>query len=369
MKKIQKNTFSAIKITAVSALTLFCLINTAQVKSAVYDSVMRCFNVVIPSLYAVMILSGFLIKSGLIRKLPHFITLPGKFLFGMNGCLFPIFILSQFAGYPVGVKMLCAEYENGSVSRRSAELLSGICYGAGPAFIFGCIASQMYGCTAAGKLILISNLSANIILAFIISMKIRKDNTYSEPETVRLNLSSDILTQSILSGGRSMADICIMITAFSVAASFLSSSGILELTAHFLSELSGINQETASGLIMAFLDVTSVHELPRNDFGILPIICGLSSFGGICVILQITSLVDGKLRLKPMILTRAAASVLSGIICRILMPFILADTAVSTSKINVSVHSSDSPVPSFLLIIMTIILFSEYEKIKNRNIC
>jgi len=70
-----------------------------------------------------------------------------------------------------------------------------------------------------------------------------------------------------------------------------------------------------------------------------------------------------------MILTRAAASVLSGIICRILMPFILADTAVSTSKINVSVHSSDSPVPSFLLIIMTIILFSEYEKIKKRNIC
>ncbi|MBQ8297743.1 MAG: hypothetical protein IJX77_08180 [Ruminococcus sp.] len=351
-----------IKISAAVLVTVFCLTETDMVKTAVYDSVMKCLTVVIPSLYGMMILSGFLVKSGIIGRFPRILTKPGKAIFGMDGSIFPIFLFSLFAGYPVGAKMLSAEAEQGHVSRHDAELLSGVCFGAGPAFIFGCISSQLYGSHTAGRIILVSTIAANLLIALVLSFRLRR-NAAPPLKKEKLNISADVLTESILSGGRSMADICIMIAAFSVLTAFLSSTGVLGYVAELISTLSGFSSETAEGLLYAFLDVTAVNKLPENNYKLLPAVCGLASFGGVCVIMQIAALASGKLSVRPLIFLRLTAAVISGFICRLIMPFMLSDETVAASELSFSLHQADSPVPSFLLIIMTVILFGEYEKL------
>lgn len=366
MKKIRENTLLLIKTAAVVGFFLFCIIRTEAVRDAVYNAVMRCLNVIIPSLYAMMIISAILVRSRLTEKIGGIISKIGNLLFGMNGNVFSIFLLSMFAGYPIGTTMLCSEADKGTITRREAEIFSGICYGAGPAFIFGCISSRLYSSTTAGKIILLSATSANILLAFIISFamrsKITKGNTLQ-----KVNLSSDIVTESIISAGRSMANICFMITAFSVITAFIFQTGISSNISGVLSEKVGIPEHFSEGLIFAFLDITNINTLPSGDYNLLPALSALISFGGICVILQISVLISGKISIKPLILLRTAAAVLSYIICKMIAPHMLTNETVPTSNINYNMINSESPVSSFLLIIMTIILFGQYENIINRK--
>lgn len=357
MKKLRKNVFLLLKILILTMLTAFCIIKTNEVKTAVYDAVMRCLTIIIPSLYGMMMISGILVKSGIIKKIPG---------------ILPVFAVSQFAGYPVGAKMICAGSDSNMFNKKRAELLSGVCFGAGPAFIFGCISSQLYGDPSAGKIILISTVSANIILAVIISCVTR--NSAHEPEkNHELDLSSDMITKCILNSGKAMADICIMITAFSVLTAFLDSFGFIDRLSNIISKFFNTDAAVFSGIIRAFLDVTAISGLPDNDYTLLPIISGLVSFGGICVIMQISALTSGKIRIMPIVLIRITASILSSIICRIVMPIMLSGNAVSAG--NFSVHKAASPVPSIILIIMTIIVFREYERLpkelhlhKNNNL-
>lgn len=366
MKKFREIMSLSIKITAAVLAAAFCLTRTETVKSAVYEAVTRCLTVIIPSLYGMMIMSGFLVKSNIIGRIPRTVTKPGKLLFGMNGSVFPIFLFSMFAGYPIGAKMLCSEYERGNLSKKDAALFAGVCYGAGPAFIFGCISSQIYGSSAAGRLILISAVGANLLLAFSLSFGMKKKIS-EEHGCGKLNLSANILTESILSGGRSIADICIMITAFSVLTAFLQETGVIGLAGRLISQLTDISPENGEGLTLAFLDVTAVGGLEKNNYGLLPAICGLTSFGGICVIMQIAALTSGRLSIKPLVFMRAAAAILSAVICRMLMPYMLAEETVSAAEISFAAHREPSPVPSLLLILMTVFLFREYEKLGRRS--
>lgn len=366
MKKFKEITSLSIKVTAAILAAAFCLARTETVKSAVYEAVMRCLTIIIPSLYAMMIVSGFLVKSNIIGKIPCYVTKPGKWIFGMNGSVFPIFLFSMFAGYPVGAKMLCSEYERGNISKRNAERLAGVCYGAGPAFIFGCISSQIYGSSAAGRLILISAVAANLLLALAFSFGMRKKDS-EERGSGKLNISAKILTESIMGGGRSIADICIMITAFSVLTAFLRQTGVIGLAGRLISQLTDISPENSEGLILALLDVTAVGGLEKNNYELLPAICGLTSFGGICVIMQIAALTTGRLSIKPLVFTRAAAALLSSAVCRMLMPYMIAEETVSAAEIYFAAHREPSPVPSLLLILMTVFLFREYEKLGSRS--
>lgn len=363
MKNFRENTIALFKITAVIFSALFCLTETDCVKEAVTTAVTRCLTVIIPSLYAMLIVSGIIIGSGIFEKAPKLLAIPGKYLLKMEPDIFFIFSLSQFAGYPVGAKMLSSAAENGRISGRRAELLTGVCYGAGPAFIFGCISSQLYSSSSAGKLILISSVAANLSLALILSVTSEKNSTAPQQKK-NLNLSEQMLTDSIVSAGRSMAVICFSITAFSVISSLLTETGITGQAAQLLAKTGLISPENAKGIICAILDVTSVSELPHNNYRLLPVISGLASFGGVCVIFQISAVCPKNFSVKPMILLRTAAALVSGIICRIIMPFFISGETVSAADTNISVHSTANPLPSIILIIMTFIVFSEIEKLR-----
>ena len=351
MKKLVKIIPEVLKALLLIWAAYYCMTDTADAGKAVSGAVGRCLSVVIPSLYAMMIVSAIIVRSGAAAVCGRFTGKAGRFIFGMDGGIFPVFLFSMVGGYPVGGKMLVTMYSDGWLSKHRAELLSGVCFGAGPAFVTGCISGQLYGTQTAARIILISTISANIITAFILSFALRKaPETPSIPQKFRL--SGTMLTDCVSSAGRSMADICFMIAAFAVFAGMLQNTGILNIA----------GGENSRMIALTFLDVTAAGELPHGNFTLLPWLSAAVSFGGVCVMFQIAAIFSGKLSVLPLVAVRIFSSVLSFGICSLIMPFMLRNEAVPAAAVNAAVHSAPSPVPSVMLILMTFALLRKTGK-------
>ena len=330
MRKTASKVREALGITAAAVFFLLCLFDNEGTSAAVRDSVRRCLDIVIPSLFAMMTASALIVSSGLTTAVPRCVGRLGRAIFGMEGRELPIFTFGMVAGYPVGVKMLCSEY----------------------------ISGQLYGSRRAGLLILVSTVSANVILALFMAPFLRRTAS-AEHAPCRVSVSADMLTDCVLRSGRAMGEICAMIVFFSVAAHFLTAA-FGAAAGELPWKLPCLGGITAEAPIAAFLDVTNVAGFPRGDWLLLPLISGLTAFGGICVLMQLAALTRGKLSLVPFIIMRAAAAVLSYIICRGLLPLFMEGEITEVSSIKAESTRSVSPVPSVMLIIMTVALMLEF---------
>lgn len=350
MKKIVVVIFSAV-------FGIFCLSEPEMAKNAVIEGICRCLRTVIPSLYAMMIASGLLISTGAVSAAGRLFHRIARLIFGMDGESFAVFLFSMIAGYPVGARMICSRYRSNGCSADHAVLCSGLCFGAGSAFIYGCAASQR----SFGGLILLSNISANLILALLMSPLLRKQAPKSSGCSV-LTFDTGILSDSVSAAGRAMGEICFAVTGFSVLTAMLRQLGVIRLAALIPEKLMGFAPNTAETLICAALDVTAVSELPLGDLSLLPAISALVSFGGACVFMQIASIFRSDLTIAPLVLTRLVTAVVSGVICRLIMPFFLRAEVVSAAAMNPQFHRESSPIPSLMLALMTAALFAEMAK-------
>ncbi|MDE5557224.1 MAG: hypothetical protein K2J32_05955 [Ruminococcus sp.] len=359
---MKKRILFYIKILTLVFISIFCLVKTDIINKSIYSALERCIYIIIPSLYAMMIIAPLLIKSGIIDGISKFTGSIGKFLFGMDSIVFPVFLFSMIAGYPTGMKMLHSAYEKGLIEKKRAEIFSGVCFGAGSAFISGCVTIQLYGNSSAGNVILISNIGANVVIALILSLFMRK-NCNSSVRKTSIKITSDMLTECVISGGHSIVNICFMVMAFAVITAIMDYTGIISAMGDMISGITNLSENDSRQLIKSIADVTAVSDFSRGNYELLPYISALISFGGICVIFQISA-ISGGLSLKPLIIMRISASALSFIICRIISPLMLSGETILTSSINIRTHQAHSPVPSIMLIIMTFFLLYEYEKIK-----
>ena len=360
MRKYAARAAAAVKICITAAVLAFCIFDTAAVSEAVGSSIRRCMNVVIPSLFAMITVSALIVTSGITEILPDWLGKPVRLLFGMDKNEFAVFIFSMFAGYPVGMKMLSEESASGRIPKKRTELLSGLCFGAGPAFIYGCISSQIFRSGNAGKLILLSTVSANIILALIMSVPLRRAAAKQPPIRRRVSISADMLTGCVLRSGRAMADICIMIAFFSVMTAFFIRTGVTAAAGELLAKLLRLDRSCGEAVVAALTDVTNVEGLPRGDLLLLPFVSGAVSFGGLCVLFQMSVLTAGELSLRPLIMLRSAAAVLSYMISRMLLPYFMAKEVIEVSTASVGGYGSETAVPSVMLIIMTVLLMWEF---------
>lgn len=358
--KAMKNGFiSAILVTA----AYFCMAHTKVIADAVSEAVQRCLLTVIPSLYAMMIVSALLVRSGITGCMPNFLSRLTRLFFGLDGTSAAIFSMSIFAGYPVGTSMLLSEYESGRLNARRTELLCGLCFGAGPAFIFGCISGKLYSSPTAGMIILISTAVANIIGLLLMSPWLRRDIP-EDTAKKKVTLTADMLTDCMISSGRSMAVICFSVVAFAVISAFFQMAGISGSVGKILSGISGMDSGTGSRIFAVFLDITNVSGLPVNDYSLLPYICGATSFGGVCVLFQLSALVRGRISILPLVAVRVVMAAVSGMVCRVMMPIFMRYELISASAVRGRICREGSAVPSVMLVIMTLMVIAGCEKAK-----
>lgn len=360
LKKIFANWHTA----AMLLLLFFCICFAGSIQTETQAALTRCMTVIIPSLYAMMILSQILLESGIWRSL----ALPFRKIsikwFGISEEYFGIFLLSQFAGYPVGAGMLCSLVKQGDLSRRDAERLLCVCYGGGPAFLLGLlgdissrmpIAGVMYGAI----------LLTNLLFAAILFHK-NPIVSHTKREDTAVSVSAQMLVGCTASAGKTLLRLCGVILSFSAVCGILQASGLL----HILDAAAEKAEMPfpCSDMLCCLLEISNCTTLSIPFLWRIPFLTTLLSFGGVCVLLQVQAVIGDCFSMKKAVFCRIAAGVISGILCGIslcVLPVSLPNGAVMASA--VPQVTSRSTFPVLMLLCMMLLVFREEYALQNHK--
>lgn len=362
MKKALKFITGALVL--IYAAALICC--AEEVGEAAVRSIGVCIRTIIPSLFAFMVISGFIISSNLYAAISLPFGAIARYIFRIPDKLFSVFLLSSAAGYPVGAKLLTDLYESGKTDKKTAEEMLGYCYMGGPAFFCGTAGVKLYSSVKIGMLIFICIFAANITIALIMGFK-RKNNVVCQShEPVKVTFRLTDLINSINSGGISLLKICAAIVFFSSFIAVLDKTGILNAAAGFFSRLSGLSYENCTAILRSMLEISNISYI-QPDIQLLPIVTALLSFGGLCVIIQIEGVINNKILTNIFYISRIMSMILSYMYCKILIYIIDVNKIVQTDCNTQSSFRHNSPIPSLFLLIMTILLLSKNFIVKSKK--
>lgn len=282
------------------------LLFPAELSGAVKSSLEGCMEVVIPALFAFTVLAVYMQQSGLYTLALKPLTLPLSKLLGIPEELCAVFVLANIGGYPVGARLLSGLVREGRLSRRDAGRLLCCCYGSGPSFVIGTAGMRVFGSAAAGGIIFAACFLSSLIIAVIVCRTGGKITL--ESGNARCDLTADCFVRSVDGGARVMYTICIMAALFAAVTALLDCSGISRLVSALLEKL-GAGSNSAR-IFPAFLEVTRVRDMLPGGAA-APVCAGLLSFGGVCVLMQVTAVSGGNVTVKPLVLSRLPAALLS----------------------------------------------------------
>ncbi len=347
-------------------LLICCVCFSGSIRLELFSALNRCLTVIIPSLYAMMILSRLLIENGIWRYAAKPFRKITEAWFGLPDGCFALWLLSQIAGYPVGAGMLLALTEQGSISKEDSRRLACVCFGGGPAFLLGLLGNV----SQQGRLFLLifcSNFLANLILT--VAMFRKKPVTLMETDKPMIRpLTGDMLINATETAGRSLLKLCGVILCFSAGIGILRSLKIFQLP-QLLCQKLGTTISTA-GLLESFLEVTNAAELHLPVTVQIPFLAGLISFGGVCVLMQAAAAGREAVSFRKLFQARITAGLLSVGFCAIgqnMFPAIknAAEPIMVSAAVTEIRH--EAVFPSMMLVIMMLFVFWEAGKINPRN--
>lgn len=119
----------------ISLLFIFLLLtDPVNSKILVLSSLSNWYGKMIPSLFPFMVLSGFLLRSGLSKNLSRFVYPILGVLFRLSpDCIYVIF-MGFLCGFPMGANVVAESLSLHKLSIREAKLLLSFCNNIGPAY-------------------------------------------------------------------------------------------------------------------------------------------------------------------------------------------------------------------------------------------
>lgn len=267
------------------------------------DGVELCLRTVIPSLFPFFVLSIALTGSLSGIQIP-FLRPLGKL------CRIPqgseaILLTGFLGGYPVGAQAVCSTYQAGQLSRTQANRMLAFCNNAGPAFLFGMIASQFPDSRYAWLLWGIHMLSA--VLASL--MLPAGDLTPVKLTDGKALSMSGCLRKALTV----MANVCGWVILFRVLIAFLNR--------WFLWMLPVPAQVLLTGILELTNGCCSLTRI--GNIGLRFILCaGMLTFGGLCVTMQTISVISGLSSSRYLTgkLLQTQFCVLLAVVCQPLLP-------------------------------------------------
>lgn len=331
-------------------------------------AVKLCLNVMIPSLYAFTIISKLIISSDAYRLFAKPFGLFTRYILRMPEEFFPVFIISQFAGYPIGASLISGMYSSGRISRQEAEKMLCFCIGAGPAYIMAVAGAAAPLCPKAWAALFLSTAGANLLLVLITAPFRPLPKKSSNEYTVTLDAHS--FTEAVISGAKSMTLICGSIILAAAFMGILSKAKLLPLITKAAAAFFKCEPITAYPFVRSFFEISNLTSVIGDSYTVLPAAAAMLSFGGLCVHLQIKS-VCGSLSVVPLLIARIPSAVLAFFLCRKILPNFYTVTAISVSApIGESISvSNNQPILSIILLIMTILILSQKNVVKTKKMC
>ena len=334
-----------------AALCLVLIIDSEGTVKAARQSVEVCLTAIIPSLFAFMVFSQVFIKSGIGDFLFYPLYKLNSFWFKGNRREFSIFIISLFGGYPVGIKLLKDYIAYNKNYTAIAEKMLCYCYCGSPSFIIQIVGISVLGSAKAGLLVYLSNIAACVTMAVIINVMPpkaeRKADDKQKDNISRITVQD--FTDSIADTVKALGVISGTILAFNIVLELIRFSGFTEI----------LEQLNIEKHFMSLMEISNISAFQGNSFGLLPFFAAVTSFGGLCIIIQTAALSKGQIPLRKFILSRFPAALLSAFYMYIINRlFPITVETVTPSGVVPALSAADS-ISTACLIVMTYLLLRE----------
>lgn len=318
------------KITSI--LIMICLIfcsyeilsESATIMNAVSYSFDIWINNVFPSLFPFFVLSEILINYGFIELVGELFKPIFEKLFKINGNAAFVFIMSLLSGFPSNAKYTKELYLQNKLNENEATKILMFSHFSNPLFILGTISITFLKDKKLGIIVMFSHYITNIVIGFLFRnyypSKLTNDK-FSLKKAIlsmhnkRINNNKrfgSIITNSLIN------TINTLLLILGVITTFLIITTIIDNNFH----LSILNKTLVSGFLEMTQGLKHVSLLDSSNKIKAILICMIISFGGLSVHTQILSIIsDTKIKYKPFLLARLIHSVISPIICFLIINF------------------------------------------------
>ncbi len=331
---------------------VFCIFYSPEkIAIGINKGLVVCGSVIIPSLFPFLVICSFLIRTDSLSIFNNLCNKISNATIKLPGCAFPVFIISLFAGYPVGAKLSNTLYKKGKLSKNQAQNLSTIACSAGPAYIINGIGFGMLGSKEYGYILFVSHLISSCICAIIFS-KNQKTEQSHPISTQKGTCVTDSFVLGVMDASQSIISICTWSILFSGFCSLLS-----VLPKHLYTSLNAILEVTNGCLLFA----------EQKNIPLISAVCG---FGGISIICQCISVgKETSPRFQDILKTRLCHGVISFTITTVLIKiFPQSIPVLSTFSKAIIVHNYSTAKLSFALLFMIVVFFGFCNKKMCRNL-
>ena len=257
---------------AALAMTVLILDGKTALTGAA-EGIELCTKVVIPSLFPFFVLSVYLMGILEGTNLPVLVLLGrwSGFSKGIEKLMIPAFL----GGYPVGAKCVTEAWKAGVLDRDNAQKMLSFCSNAGPAFIFGMVASIFSEIWMVWALWAIHILSACLVARCI----------PTDSKSLFVGESKEISFSSALASSVTvMMQVCGWVILFRILMGFLDR--------WFLWMLSPVTRAWIVGILELSNGCCELAAVENEKLRFM-ICAGMLAWGGICVSMQTASVTGG----------------------------------------------------------------------------
>ncbi len=329
------------------------------VGEGIHNGLTLCATVILPSMFPFMVLSAFLVKSGLALRIGRVLEKPTRLLFGLPGCAATAILMSMIGGYPVGAKAVSELRESGELTEGQCSRMFCFCVNAGPAFLIFAVGANMLGSVKVGVILYASQLAASLLIGIgsRFFFKEKREAPACRPPVTRRRSAVDAFVDAVADTAKSMLTVCAFVALFAALLGGLSRMGITGQAGLFLSGLfEGLHlpPELARAVLPSILEVTSGCAAAASASGAaIVFVSAAAGWSGLSVHFQVLSLgLRHHISKSAFWLGRAVAAALAAVATALLLqvfPVELETLAIQTSTVPAALSSS-APASVCLLI-------------------
>jgi sporulation integral membrane protein YlbJ len=346
---------SGILLTAVLAAACALLIFPEQAAQGARNGVEYSLHILLPSLYPFMVLSVFIVKSGLSEKLGRVLEKPTQALFRLPESAAASVVMGVIGGYPAGARSAAALREAGLITQAQAERMMFFCVNAGPSFVITAVGVGFLGNAQCGAILFASQLLSFLVMGILSGLFAHREPV-SRPAARKKTAergTAQALIESAADAAYSTLMMCCLVILFAAGMNLLRSA----LTLPLLSAACSCALEITGGCA----DLARVGA-PLWVFALA------IGWSGVCVHLQVFACL-GKVSIRkgPFVLCRIAQGAVSAAFCfgltKLFPPS--AQTFTNVSGTMEGTLSGSAPAAAALALLCAALLFSmPHEKLE-----
>ncbi len=333
-----------------------------------------CSSVIIPALFPFLVLSGFLVRSGLSAKMGRRLDRVTRFLFGLPGCCGAGILIGFIGGYPAGGVAVGELVERGDITREEGKRMLRFCVNGGPAFIISAVGAGLMGQPVYGFMLYGAHIAAALTLG--IAGRFRRGAAVEETgesgcarSGLRVKIppqsAASAFVESVNAACRSLLYMCGFVVLFAALLSLGDASGVTAAVETVLCapfQLAGADTAGIASLFPCLLEVSCGCVEAAASGPAAPFLLGMAlGWGGLSVHCQLTASLHGQRLIdRGFFAARGLHALLGGLLTLLLFRFVplAVSTGISFSETVVKPYTTSATASLALLLMCALFLLT-----------